>query len=170
MEQACIHLRRLFPGNDTLGLQKVLEAAPQYSFNVSGAPQPPNAAEEVFSALPDNFASSNKFVFGIELNSSLIGCIDLLRGFPKPETAMIGLLLLREPHQRKGFGQRAYLQVEDKLRAWPEITKVRISVVESNGEVLGFWKKLGFAETGTRRPYESGNVSSQAIVLEKPLQ
>jgi diamine N-acetyltransferase len=170
MKSSRIFIRKLSSNADTSGLQAVLEAAPRYSLNLSGGTQPPNAAQEVFSALPDNFDSSNKYVFGIELESSLIGCIDLLRGFPKPETAMLGLLLLRESHQRQGFGREVYFQLEEKLREWSEIKIVRISVVKSNGEVLGFWKKLGFVDTGVRRPYQSGDISSEAVVLEKPLQ
>lgn len=165
-----VRIRTLSPNTDMRGLQEVLESAPHYSLNVSGKPQAPNAAEEVFAALPDNFVSSNKLVFGIELNSSLIGCIDLLKGFPSPDTVMIGLLLLRESHQAKGLGREAYNQLEVTLRDWPGVKTVRISVVKSNEEVLGFWKKLGFVETGVRRPYQNGLVSSEAIILEKPLR
>lgn len=165
-----ILIRKLNPKEDNQDLQSVLEDAPRYSLNVSGKTQTPNAAEEVFSSVPDSFPAKGKFVFGIEQNNTLIGCIDVLRGFPKSETAMLGLLLLRESYQGKGFGRQAYLQLEDILHDWPEINTVRICVVESNIRVLGFWKKLGFFDTGIRRPYNKGIISSQVIILEKMLQ
>ena len=164
-----VGIRCLNSEDDKIDLQTVLEAAPRYAFNVSGGVQPPAAAENVFSSLPDGFSSANKFVYGIELDSMLIGCMDLLRGYPKPDTVMLGLLLLQESHQGKGFGRESFFMMENLLQEWPEIKKIRICVVESNGEVLGFWKKLGFADTGFRRPYESGSFTSQAIVLQKLL-
>jgi len=164
-----IRIRPLSAIKDTPALQAVLEGAPRYSMNVSGALQPANAAKEVFCAVPPDFDAARKFVFGIELHGELIGCVDVLRGFPTREKAMLGLLLLKEKSQGKGYGREAYRLFESHLREWPEIEIVRISVVESNGEVLEFWKRLGFRDTGVRRAYECGTVASQAIVMEKAL-
>lgn len=152
---------------DIKNIQTVLEAAPKYSMNVSGHHQNANAASEMFEALPNGFDYKNKFVLGIEVYADFIGCIDVLRGFPNTQTAMLGLLLLSEEYQGKGLGKTAYQALESIIKEWEEITIVRISVVVSNGEVLPFWKKLGFRDTGIRRPYENANITSEAIILEK---
>ena len=156
--------------NDINIIQTVLEAAPKYSMNVSGHQQNANAASEVFAALPKGFDFKNKFVLGIEVDADVIGCIDILRGFPNTQTAMIGLLLLSEKYQGKGLGKTAYQTLESMIKDWDEITIIRISVVVSNGEVLPFWEKLGFRESGVRRPYENGSITSEAIILEKPVR
>jgi hypothetical protein len=104
MPKAVPILIKLDVTKDVAALQKVLEAAPRYAFNVSGALQTKSAAEEVFSALPDGFDRSQKYVYGIFVDSKLVGCIDVLRGFPSNNTVMIGLLLLAEKQQKKGLG------------------------------------------------------------------
>ncbi len=148
-------------------LQRVLEEAPTYSLNVSGAPQPPEAAREAFEALPEGFPATNKFVLGIFQSHQMIGCADILRGFPESTTAMIGLLLLSEKHQGKGLGAESFRAAESLIRTWPEIRKIRIAVVLTNAQVLDFWKRCGFQETGNRRPYENGIVKSESVILEK---
>lgn len=155
--------------NDIKNVQIVLEAAPKYSLNVSGHHQSANAASEVFAALPNGFDYKNKFVFGIEVDADIVGCIDVLRGFPNTQTAMLGLLLLSEKYQGKGFGKTAYQALESMIKEWDEIKTIRISVVVSNSEVLPFWEKLGFRESGVRRPYKNGSITSETISLEKPV-
>ena len=95
--------------------------------------------------------------------------MDLLRGYPNNETAMLGLLLLKEKYQGKGLGKKSFEELLIFINSWAEINKIRISVIESNRQVLEFWHSLGFIETGVRRPYENGKVISEAIVLEKLL-
>ena len=169
MQKPDLILRKLDSVADVDALQKILERVPRYSLNVSGALQPKTAAVDVFSALPENFDRSQKYVYGVYLGSELVGCIDALKGFPSEDTAMIGLLLLAENHQGKGLGKIAYRTLESIFSNWNEISRIRISVVGTNDEVLGFWKKLGFKETGVRRPYENGSIRSEAIILEKPV-
>ena len=150
-------------------LQLVHEQAPTYSLNISGELPSSNAAAEVFSAIPENFNYDKKFVIGVWLENELIGIMDLLRGYPNNETAMLGLLLLKEKYQGKGLGKKSFEELLIFINSWAEINKMRISVIENNRQVLEFWHSLGFIETGVRRPYENGKVISEAIVLEKLL-
>lgn len=82
---------------------------------------------------------------------------------------MLGLLLISETEQKKGFGKLAYDAIEKIARSWSDVRKVRIGVIGTNGVVLPFWKSLGFVETGERRPYKENDVISERIVLEKTL-
>ena len=158
-----IQLVLLSKEKDLKELQVVLEGAPKYSLNISGKIQTPTASEEVFSAIPEGFDLTKKFVIGIKLNSELVGCIDVLRGFPSEETLMLGLLLLKEKIQGQGIGKISFNQLLSYVGNWTEIKKIRISVVKSNGDVLNFWQKLGIVENGIRKPYENGNIKSEAI-------
>ena len=76
---------------------------------------------------------------------------------------MLGLLLLKEKIQGQGIGKISFNQLLSYVGNWTEIKKIRISVVKSNGDVLNFWQKLGFVENGIRKPYENGNIKSEAI-------
>lgn len=89
-------------------LQAVLEKKPKYSLNISGKLQEKSASSEIFNTIPDEFNHSNKFVLGIYECNQLIGVIDILRGFPNNETAMLGLLLPREDKQQQGLGKISF--------------------------------------------------------------
>lgn len=154
---------------DMSELQRVLEEAPDYCLRTSGLPVSPNSAKDLVSALPPDSSYDEKHVYGIYRNGEMVGCIDLICGYPKPDTAMLGLFLLSESCQRKGLGKQAYTFLERKIQAFGDIKRIRIGVVRTNDIVLPFWKKLGFIETGELKPYQHEHVSSETIVLEKEI-
>jgi RimJ/RimL family protein N-acetyltransferase len=121
----------------------VLEAAPRYFELVTGLPPGPAEADD-----------------------AMIGCADVIRGYPTPDKAVIGLLLIAEPWQRKGIGRAFERLVCRTFADWPEITTARIGVVASNPGALAFWRKLGYRETGERRAAQAPFVAD-TIVLER---
>jgi hypothetical protein len=42
-------------------------------------------------------------------------------------------------------------------------------VVRTNDQVLGFWRRLGFTETGEVRPWRYDKLESEAILMDKPV-
>ncbi len=125
---------------------------------------------ETFHALPEGKTFEDKFVLGVfNLEGSMVGCADLIRAYPNPETVMLGLLLITEDEQKRGYGKIAYEEIERLALSWEGTRKIRIGVIGTNGVVLPFWKSLGFAETGVRRPYDFNGVISENIVLEKSI-
>lgn len=148
-------------------LQSVLAAAPAYFETVTGTPPGNAAAQSTFTALPPGKEYDDKRVWGLYAGARMIGCADVIRGYPVREKAVIGLLLLAERWQRRGFGRAFALLLENVVSGWPEIATLRIGVVDRNAGALAFWRKLGYAETGEtkRDPAFAGAV----IVLEKSL-
>ncbi|MFL5813839.1 MAG: GNAT family N-acetyltransferase [Bdellovibrionia bacterium] len=171
-----VHLKKLEDGqhHDVSELQRVLESAPLYWKRIANKTIESDGAQSVLQALPEGKTRADKYVLGIYLpnqsSEQMIGCIDLIRGFPDSQTAMLGLLIVSESYQKQGLGKASYEALEKVIRSWPEMRKVRIGVIEANGIVLPFWKSLGFVETGVRRPYEDNGVVSENIVLEKSLK
>ena len=151
-------------------LQHVLEGAPGYAQRVTGAPPGAAHAQSTFTALPAGKTYADKFLFGIFAGNEMVGCIDLIRGYPTANAATLGLLLVAEQHQGMGIGRRAYALLERFASRWGNCDVIRLGVVMTNAEVLGFWRKLGFSETGETKPYNHGSVCSQTIIMEKPLQ
>ena len=147
-------------------LQCVLESAPRYFQSVCAAPPSEVEAQSTFTALPEGKTYDDKFVWGLYSDAAMVGCADVIRGYPSPERAVIGLLLLAEAWQRRGFGRAFAALVERRIASWPEIERLRIGVVASNEGALVFWRKLGYRETGEVRPPHSGFVR-EVIVLEK---
>jgi hypothetical protein len=99
-------------------LQNVLESAPAYAERVTGAPPVAADAQSIFTILPEGKSYEDKFVFGIFCGVRMIGCIDLIRGYPTPNTTTLELLLVAEQHQKTGFGRLAYTQLEQLIKAW----------------------------------------------------
>lgn len=165
-----IAIRRLDGGTAELhALQRVLEEAPDYARRVTGLPPGDGDAQCALAALPEGKTHADKFFFAIYRNRDMVGCADLIRGYPHHATAMLGLLLLSERQQRRGMGRRAYGLLEEIVRSWGTCERVRIGVVRSNEQVIPFWTRLGFASTGEIRPYRHGSVVSEVLVFEKPL-
>ena len=144
---------RLLTGQraEMAALQRVLEAAPAYFLTVTGLPPGNAEAQSTFTALP------------------MIGCADVIRGYPVREKAVIGLLLLAEPWQHRGLGRPFATLIEQAICAWPEIERLRLGVAASNTTALTFWRKLGYRETGEVKSPPPGMVA-EVHVFEKPLQ
>ena len=162
---------RLLTGHpaEMAALQCVLEAAPAYFQTVTGAPPRGALAQGTFTALPPDKTYADKFVWGFYSGDAMIGCADVIRGYPVREKAVIGLLLLAEPWQRRGLGSVFAALIEQAIAAWPEIMVLRIGIVATNTGALAFWRKRGYAGTGEVKPAAPGFVAD-TIVLEKPLQ
>jgi GNAT superfamily N-acetyltransferase len=162
---------RLLTGRpaEMAALQCVLEAAPAYFQTVTGAPPRGALAQGTFTALPPDKTYADKFVWGFYSGDAMIGCADVIRGYPVREKAVIGLLLLAEPWQRRGLGRVFAALIEQAIAAWPEIAVLRIGIVATNTGALAFWRKQGYTGTGEVKPAAAGFVAD-TIVLEKPLQ
>ena len=149
-------------------LQRVLQAAPAYFEAVTGGPPGKAEAQSEFTSLPPGRGYDDKFVWGLYRGDDMIGCADVLRGYPDRPRAVIGLLLLTEQWQRQGLG-RAFAQlVEQTIAGWPEIERFRVGVISTNPGALRFWRKLGYVETGEVKP-GAPDFRGDIIVLEKPV-
>jgi GNAT superfamily N-acetyltransferase len=149
-------------------LQAVFEATPRYFEAVCGTPPGPAEAQSTFIALPPGGRYEDKYVWGLYAGGTMIGVADVIRGWNAPEKAIIGLLLVAEPWQRRGVGRAFSELIEEAIRAWPEIATLRIGVVASNGAALAFWQRLDYRETGEVKPATPPFVAD-TIVLEKRL-
>jgi uncharacterized protein len=150
-------------------LQRVLEEAPTYANRITGVPPGRADAQSTYTVLPEGKSYDDKFVFGIYFAAEMVGCADLIRGYPDFATALLGLLLVSEKRQRQGIGNNAYALIEQFIRDWRTCDRVRIGVVRTNEAVLTFWAHLGFEPTGEAKPYRYGSVVSETVVLEKRL-
>ncbi|MBD65417.1 MAG: hypothetical protein CME62_09425 [Halobacteriovoraceae bacterium] len=150
-------------------LQKVFEKAPQYALNVDGTNYvPKDSAMRALQALPPSTSYKDKYVFLIKLGNENIGAIDLIRDYPEKDTAYIGLLILCEEMQGKGFGRKAYKALEKYILNELGLGRIQLSYVESN-PVEMFWSKNGFYKIGDRKPYEGINRKSFSQKMEKEI-
>ncbi len=151
-----------------VALQDLFDTTPAYYFAITGKLAAPNEAENEFVELPPGVDRADQFIFGFYAHDALIGCAGMLRGFRAANKAMLGLLLITEQHQGQGYGARAYAELEKIILRWPGIDTVRLGVIETNMLAFPFWRKMGFVETGERKPKTPPYIAD-IIVMEKNL-
>lgn len=159
---------KLLAGDDAdrRAVQAVLEDARAYYLLATGAPARPNEAEELFRDGPPGRSLEDKRVYGIYVEDALIGCADVFLRWPTDAVAMIGLFVLRASLHRRGHGRAAYRALEEALGRLG-FSRVRIAVLRENEGAFAFWRRLGFVETGERKPYVDGTVRTEAVLFEK---
>ena len=162
-----ISIRRVNQGESGV-VQSLLDAAPNYFLRTEGVPTDPHGAESLFQALPPNCLPEQKFVFLMDVDGRSIGVIDTIWGYPDRDTLFIGLFLIAETEQAKGWGRIFYR----KLEAWAalnlEVKQHRLAVVDSN-PVEKFWTKLGFISTDITKPHDGLHIKSLKRVLLREL-
>ncbi len=146
-------------------LQALHDAAPNYSQVVYGRLPDGTEAGETFTSAPPGFPLGQKFVLGIDLEDELIGVAELLKGYPERDIAYIGLLLFKESHQKQGLGSLAVNHITELASQWG-CSAIRIAVIASNGEALGFWSCQGFSELFRKN---IPSVTAEAIVMQRPI-
>lgn len=171
MSNIKVELKRLSENkNDVDAVQKVLESVPNYFERVAGHPPREDEALSLFQSCPADLPKENKYVYGIYVEDTLIGCMDLLKSYPTNEVVNLALLIVPEKYQGKGVGKKAYFSLESIIRAWGDIKKIRVGMVWTNGIVVPFWKKLGFVETGDKIPYQYGDIDTDLLIFEKNIE
>ena len=163
---------RLLSGEpaEVAAVQRVLEAAPQYAQLITGAPPATTEAADTFSMLPPGKTHDDKSVLGIFLDEQMIGCIDLVRGYPDASSSFLGLLVIDERYQRRGLGSAAYGRLEQWIRDQGVCDRVRLAVVGVNEPAIAFWESVGLVPTGETKPYRHGRVVSELVLFEKSLR
>lgn len=130
---------------DVAAVQQLLEAAPSYSLLVEGRLPKSGDALIAMQELPPGKTRNDKLFGSYWLDNVLVGCLDIVRGYPEQHIAFLGLLLFSEQYQGQGLGTQALSQAKDIARSW-KCTTMRLAVVETNKRAISFWKREGFKE------------------------
>jgi ribosomal protein S18 acetylase RimI-like enzyme len=147
-----------------------MESDEGFALRVTGHPPGPADAQSTLLSVPEGSSPDDKAPFGVWAGDELVGLLDLLLRYPDDETVYLGLLLIDRARQGQGIGAAAFQALErDLLPRWPWARRLRLSVVRTNDQVLGFWRRLGFTETGEVRPWRYDKLESEAILMDKPV-
>lgn len=86
--------------------------------------------------------------------SELLAVADVLRGYPTPSRAYIGLLQVAGRVHGRGFGRTLHHEVLALVRTWPEVTTIRLAVADPNrSQADPFWQRMGYTPTGDTTPW-----------------
>jgi GNAT superfamily N-acetyltransferase len=155
---------------DVPRLQAFLEANPEYSMTLSGAPPRPEEAREEFEALPPaGWPCQRKWmILFADPAGGVIGVADVLAGLFVPAVWHVGLFITANALHGSGRPRAMY----EALEAWMKSRGarwLRLGVVERNVRGEKFWRARGFTELRTRADYEAGGQRHLLRVMAKPL-
>lgn len=161
-------VRDLVPPDDAVLLQALLETDPDYSRRVSGGLPDPGEGMATLTAVPSGFSPAGKHVLGLFEGARLVAVADVLRGYPGPDTAFIGLLLVYGTRRDQGLGRAMHDEVVRLVSGWEGVTTLRLAVLDANAEAAaGFWERLGYRPTGEIKPWHHGESRSMACLYER---
>jgi len=138
-------------------VQAMIERCRDHYLLASGAGPKPTAARDVWDRLPDDMPRSAKLTLGV-FEDGLVGIADVVRGWPRAETWLIGLLLLNPAARGRGVGAHVVGHI-DAEAAGAGAERLHVAVLRANVRGLAFWRRLGFADVPTS--------PTSAIVLER---
>ena len=98
---------------------------------------------EDMRALPPRTALSDKYYCGCFEDQRLVAVMDLIDGYPDPETAYIGFFMMNPQDQGKQAGSGIIREVISYLRCVGK-TAVSLAIDKGNPQSTHFWKKNGF--------------------------
>lgn len=122
----CSHISHEDPLRATEAARPSLPA--ELEVSIPSGPGGPADAQSAYTILPEGKTYENKFAFGIYRGSEMVGCADLIRGYPGAATAYVGLLLVWEEHQGQGIGRLAFHLLEEFVRGWRTCDRIREAV------------------------------------------
>ncbi len=152
--------------DDRAAVTRVLLAAPTYAWQVEGRAPRAEDADDFFDGRPDGTDLDDKCTLGFLDGSTLIGCADLIRAWPAPDCAWLGLLLFAEAHQGRGHGSAALALLLEMVRGWG-CTRLQLAAVASNPGALAFWRRMGFDEV---RRACNPRFAAELVVMERAVR
>jgi ribosomal protein S18 acetylase RimI-like enzyme len=142
-------------------LQALYDRCSDYLEVHFGVPQHPTAAEE-------DFTDDRNLVYGIySRQSEMIGVLEMMRDYPKPDEWWIGMLMFDPSSRGRGLGQRVCDSTFDSIRREGGLA-VWIAVLEHNERAQKFWKRIGFEEMERQKYVASNGHESRVVLMKRP--
>jgi GNAT superfamily N-acetyltransferase len=156
-------LRALDPALDRPALAVLLTEAQDYYLLWLG--HPPGEAEvtDVLTSTPPGCDPAISHRLGLFLDERLSGAAELSFGYPAPEDAFLGLMILAPRARSAGHGAAFHDHVMTlaQSRGCP---RIYLGVLEANTRGRAFWQRQGYHETGvTRLDAETGHLLHRLV-------
>ncbi|KRN25923.1 GNAT family N-acetyltransferase [Lacticaseibacillus camelliae] len=147
---------------------KIYQSNPSY-FTLTGQKAPTlQMVREDAEAYPADVSETQKHYGLLLINSTPVGVMDRLNGYPEPQTVYIGLLMIDAAHQRQGLGRRAVDGFAKQFQR-QGYGRMRVAVHTANPAALQFWQQVGFKPVGEGRAQLSADQSQPVVILDRDL-
>lgn len=169
-----VSLVPLTPADHAEALQQVYRATPGYwqMYGLTGSP-----AGQALRDLEAAAETPGRTLVGIvtpvsadpQAGVEMVGLVDFRVGWPAPETAYVGMVMVAQPYQRQGIGTAAWALLAPWLAQQAHMTTARTGVEQFNTGALRFFQRLGFALTGESNRIQSGRKWVRLLYMENSL-
>ena len=159
-------IRALDPKHDRAAVAALLTRAQDYYHLWKGHPPGPAEVDEVFTSIPPGCDPAASHRLGLFTNDTLDGVAELSFGFPAPQDAYLGLMLLAPEARSKGHGACLLAHIE-ALACKAKAPRLYLAVLQANPRGAAFWQRMGFTATGLSRHDEGTGHTLHRLV--KPL-
>lgn len=143
-------IRPLDPVADRPLVAAFYRHTPDYWLLAEGAFDPETKAAEFFTDGPPGCDPATSHRLGLFLDGRLSGVAEISYGFPEPQDAYLGLMILGPWARGAGHGRAALAHVEALARG-RGAANLYLAVLEANPRGRAFWEREGFAPTGISR-------------------
>ena len=158
-------LRRATP-EDELAIQALFEADPAFFELSEGAPPRPNEARELADELLPGMPAEAKELYVIEHAAGPCAVVDLLAGYPDPQTWYLGLIFVAPYARGRGLGSALLEAMVTHVIASGGI-RIRLAVVVDNHDARRLYNRLGFEFVDRRLRKTWTGVAIECDVLER---
>lgn len=144
-----MRIRELFPSETALVAQFYREA-PDYWLLAEGRVDAERQAQDFFTDAPPNCDPAQSDRLGLFVDQRLSGVAEVSYGFPEPNDAYLGLMILGPWAQGVGHG-RSFLAHVETLARKRHAARLYLAVLDINPRGRAFWEREGFTDTGLSR-------------------
>ncbi len=148
-------------------IQTLLEASEEFFILTQGKPPSINAAHAFFTDLPFNKSLDDKLCLGVFQQKELVGIIDLIKSYPKPDVWFLGLLLIHPTFRYKHLGKDIMFELEQALIK-EDVQTLRLAIIQENDSGYQFWQKIGYT-LKKKQPYKVADKDTEVYVMSKRL-
>ena len=92
---------------------------------------------------PPGIDFSDKYYIGFYQGNTLVAVMDLIDGYPGPDTAFIGFFMMRKEFQGNQVGSTIIQETAAYLKTLG-MTSIQLGIDKGNPQSTHFWKKNGF--------------------------
>ena len=132
--------------DDIPKLYRLCVSNPQYYTYLKCKPDSETLKGEL-TALPPGKTLEDKYFLGIYEGDQMIAILDLITGYPNPETAFIGWFMVDGVLHGQGIGTKFVKELLNYLKE-KGFSSVRLGCIVENAEGRQFWERNGFSYTG----------------------
>lgn len=156
-------IRPLDPEADLSAVNTFYDLAQDYWLLADRRAPDLQKARDFFTDGPPGCDPARSHRLGLFVEGVLSGVAELSFGFPEPQDAYLGLMMLAPARRGTGHGAAFLAHVEGLARA-AGAPRILLGVLEANPRGRAFWERQGFAATGiSRADAETGHVTHRLV-------